>query len=266
MSPESARQLVRIAAGCGGTGTELAPFLDLSGVWFSTRTLTLDARTGTVHRRLTEVSSGFVHSAEEPNPGLEAFAASELPALVRSGAGVLVSISGGSVAEIADLGRRLGLLPGVAGVEINLVPTAPDLLQVTTGAEARAVAEAVAAALPAGLLVHAKVGLQHDRPTVLALLEATDALVVSGAPVAKAPQGSFGLLCGPAILPITLARIAAVRAVVGEHPLTAVGGVCTAADVHDLRGEGADAVQIGSALLHDPTRVTTILRALEGAS
>lgn len=270
MSTPTARDLIRVASGCGGTGVELAPFADLRGIWFSTRTLTLDPRPGGVGPAIAEVTSGFVHGAGEPNPGLEAFAAIELPALVRAGTRVLASISGGSAAEIVDLARRLVLLPGLAGVELNLSPTAPDLLCPRDHREATDLVAAVRD-VTRDVAVHTKVGPEHGPGVLAAMARESDAVVISGSSQARTRAGLVGQLSGPAVLPVTLARVAAARAAAADASLDdttliAVGGISSAHDVRALLDTGADAVQMGTALLHDPTTLDRTLRDLEGDS
>lgn len=88
---------VLVAAGCGGTGRELAPYVELAALGaFVTRSISLDARPGAGAPRVVETPSGLLH-ADGPNPGLEPFLATELPWLVRSGARVVVSITGATL-------------------------------------------------------------------------------------------------------------------------------------------------------------------------
>lgn len=77
---------VMVASGCGGTGRELAPYADLDGLTFVTRSLTLDPRPGGPSPRIAESPSGLVNAIGLHNPGLENFLAVELPWLVRAGA------------------------------------------------------------------------------------------------------------------------------------------------------------------------------------
>ncbi len=256
--------LVRVAAGASGTGIDLAAFTPLSGLWITTRTLTLDPRRSGAGVRIVESASGFVHAADRPNPGLEAFTATELPALVRAGARVLVSVSGRSVDEIVDLSRRLGITPGLAGLEVGLASGASDLVDIVGPRASADLLGRVRAVLPPGMLLHAKLGPAADAGTARAVSEQVDALVVSGGCPALLPDGGSGELVGPAILPVTAHRVAMLRTL--SVPLVAVGGVGCAADVLALLDAGADAVQIGSALLHDPAALNRILRDLEGVS
>ncbi|UFN44962.1 hypothetical protein LN652_01700 [Nocardioides okcheonensis] len=114
---------VMVAAGCGGTGRELAAYAGpdgLAGLPLVTRSLTLDPRPAATDPRVVEVPGGLLHDVRLPNPGLKHFLATELPWLVRAGVEVVVSIAGSTMGEYADLARRLSRAPGVAGLEVHL--------------------------------------------------------------------------------------------------------------------------------------------------
>ena len=52
---------VLTASGCGGTGRELAPYLDLARLGaFTTRTITLDPRPGSPGRRVVPTAAGVL--------------------------------------------------------------------------------------------------------------------------------------------------------------------------------------------------------------
>ena len=64
---------VLVAAGCGGTGRELAPYGDLAALGgFVTRSITLDARPVAPAPRIVETPSGLVNAIGLQNPGLDA--------------------------------------------------------------------------------------------------------------------------------------------------------------------------------------------------
>ena len=65
---------------------------------------------------------------------------------------------------------------------------------------------------------------------------------------------------GPAIKPLALAAVAAVRSAVAI-PVIGVGGIASAADALEFFVAGADAVQVGTANFVDPQ---VSLRVLDG--
>lgn len=259
---------VMVASGCGGTGRELAPFLDLDGVAFVTRSVTLDARQGASGPRVVEVSGGLVNAVGLPNPGLEHFLATELPWLVRAGARVFVSVAGSTLGEYADLARRLSRAPGVAGLEVNVgAPdeTGLDLFEVREPYHAASVVAAVRREFPADRPVLAKL-----RPDVSRVVEGARACHEAGATAvvlgntvpAAFPDGRPGGLSGPAVSPVVLRCLTETARSLPGVPLVACGGVHDAASARLFLGAGAVAVQIGTALLHDPTTVARVAAEL----
>jgi dihydroorotate dehydrogenase (NAD+) catalytic subunit len=259
---------VMVASGCGGTGRELSAYTDLVGLDFVTRSITLDPRPGGPSPRIVETPSGLVNAIGLQNPGLEHFLATELPWLVRAGVRVHVSIAGSTMGEYADLARRLSRAPGVAGLEINIgAPdqVGEDLFEVREPYHAASVVAAVRREFPGDLPVLAKL-----RPDLSRIVEGArgvvdagaTAVVIGNAVPAAMPDGRPGGLTGPAIGPIALRCVAAVT---GEFPDVAViggGGISTADDARRFLDAGARAVQIGTALLHDPTTVARVRAAL----
>ncbi|GAB2855550.1 nitronate monooxygenase [Nocardioides pacificus] len=262
---------VMTAAGCAGSGRELAAYgaLDAVGA-FVTRTITLDPRVGGPQPRIVESPAGLVHAVGLQNPGLEPFLATELPWLVQQGVRVVVSIAGTTVGEYADLARRLGRAPGLVGLELDLGepdPAGCGVLDASEPERAAAVVSAVCQDLPRGLQVWAKVRPDVTRvvSTARAVSEAgADAVVIGHALPAAFPDGRPGGLSGPAVGPVALRCVAQTHAALPAVPLIAAGGVSTADDVRRFLDAGARAVQVGTALLHDPTAVTRIVADLRG--
>lgn len=262
---------VLVASGCGGTGRELEPFGALDAVGgFVTRSVTVTARAGGPMPRLVETPSGLVHAVGLQNPGLDHFLATELPWLVQRGVRVFVSVVGRSLGEYAELARRLGRSPGVAGLEVNLAE--PDaavsgVLDVREPFHAASVVSAVQRDLPRGMPVLAKV-----RPDVVRVVESARtaleagaaAVVVGGALPAALPDGRPGGLSGPAIRPLALRCVADVHAALPDAQVVGVGGIVTAEDARAFLAAGATAVQVGTALLHDPTSATRLVADLRG--
>jgi len=247
---------VLVAAGCGGTGRELEPYGGLGAIGaFVTRSISLDARPGADAPRIVETPSGLLH-APGPQPGLEPFLATELPALVRSGTRVVVSITGASLGEHAELARRLATAPGLAAIEVAV------------GGEpfqAASVVAAVVRDLPRGLPVLAKLrpDLVRVVETARAVLDAGAAAVVVGdALPAALPDGRPAGLSGPAIRPISLRCVTEVHSALPDADVVGAGGIATTADARSFLAAGAVAVQVGTALLHDPTTAARIAAEL----
>jgi dihydroorotate dehydrogenase (NAD+) catalytic subunit len=264
---------VAVAAGCGGTGRELAAYVDLASLGaFVTRSITVQARQAPVslgaQAPVVESPSGLVFGLGCPNPGIDAFLALELPWLIQSGARVHVSLVGRSLGEYSELARRVGRTPGVAGVEVNLSDpdmTGHGLFDVREPFHAASAVAAVVRDLPRGVPVLAKLRTDVLRVTEVAraALEAGASGVVLGRALPAAlPDGRGAGLSGPAIFPLMLRCLADAAVALPEALLVACGGLGTPADVRMALDAGAAAVQIGTAVLHDPTTPARLTREL----
>lgn len=255
---------VLVASGCGGRGRELSPYLDWSRVGaFVTRTITSEPRLGRAGAVL-ETPSGLLHATGLPNPGLEQFLATELPPLVQLGVRVVVSIAGTDLRDHGFLARRIGQAPGVSAVEVNLAQpdaAALGLFEVREPFHAASVLQAVVRELPPGVPALAKI-----RPDLLRVVESArtvteagaGAVVVGHALPAALPDGRPAGLSGPAVAPLTLRCVTEVRDRLPEVQVVAAGGVVDTATARAYLDAGACAVQVGTALLHDPTTVARI--------
>lgn len=261
---------VMVAAGCGGTGRELAAYGDLSALGgFVTRSVTVAARLGGLGPRILETPSGLVHAVDLQNPGIDQFLALELPWLVQQRVQVFVSVVGRSLGEYAELARRLGRTPGVAGIEVNLSPPDAAGAGVFDAREPFHAASAVAAVrrdLPRGTPVLGKLrsDLLRVAESARAVLDAgADAVVVGNALPAAMPDGRPAGLSGPATRPLALRCLVEVVAAVPDATVVACGGITTGDDVRAALGNGARAVQVGTALLHDPTTAHRLLAEIQ---
>lgn len=263
---------VLVASGCGGTGRELTAYGalgDLGG--FVTRSITLNARPGGPAPRILESPSGLLHAVGLQNPGLDHFLATELPWLAQQDTRVVVSIAGSTLGEYAELARRLGRSPGVSAIEVNLsTPDAPGtgVFDVREPFHAASVVAAVVRDLPRGLPVLAKLRSDVVRvvETARGVLDAGAAAVVVGNAVPAAmPDGRPAGLSGPAIRPLALRCVAEVHEHLPEAQIVGAGGIAGADDARQFLAAGAVAVQIGTALLHDPTTAARVAAELRGA-
>ena len=262
---------VLIASGCGGTGRELAAYGGLGALGgFVTRSITLQERSGAPAPRLVETPSGLVNAIGLQNPGVAAFVTDELPVLLGLGATVVASVAGHTLGEYAEVARTLGRTPGVTALEINLSAPDADLSGVSEVREPFQAAGIVAACrrdLPRGVLLIAKLRTDALRvvETARAVVDAgAGAVVVGNALPAAMPDGRPGGLSGPAIRPLALRCVEVVAAALPETPVVGCGGIMDADDARLFLAAGARAVQVGTALFHDPTAAHRIAAALAG--
>ena len=259
------RTPVLTAAGCGGTGRELAAFTDLTRLGaFTTRTLTLDRRRGAAAPRLVPTTSGVLHDTGGQNPGLQGFLAIELPWLVQQQVRTVISVAGRALADFAELARHAGGAPGVGALEVDLSGryaggSALDLEPFGAGKAVHVLRRDTPRGVP--VLVKLTPGSHLVEVARQVVHEGADALVVGhGHPalgfdpqtLRPALAGEHGTLSGPAVLPLTVRAVADVRSALPDVPLVAAGGVRSGADALQLLLAGATAVAVGTALLTDP--------------
>ena len=267
---------VMTAAGTAGHGDELSAYLDLSALGaVVVKSLSADPWPGNPPPRVHETAAGMLNSVGLQGPGIAAWREHELPALVASGARVVVSIWGRSVEEYALAAAALEGCPDqVVAVEVNL--SCPNL---DGGAHLFAHdPEATRAALEAtagiGRPRWAKLSPNTDR-----LVEVAAAAERAGAEAVTLVNTVMGMiidtetrrpllgaggggLSGPAIHPVAVRAVHDVHVSLPDLPIVGVGGVATAVDAVELLLAGASAVQVGTATFADPRSVLLVLEGL----
>jgi dihydroorotate dehydrogenase (NAD+) catalytic subunit len=270
---------VLAASGCAGAGRELAQFIDVARVGaIISKSIMTEPRTGNPAPRLAETPSGLLNSVGLQGPGIDAFLQRDLPWLLSRGARAVVSIAGQTVREYGALAARLSDAAGVSAVEINLsCPNAEE-------------AGRLFALDPqhAGTVVAAVRGsLRYDIPVFAKLApDVTDIVAVSGACVAAgadglslinvllgmaidtvrqrpALAGTYGGLSGPAVRPVAVRCVWQVREAFPDVPIIGTGGVRTGRDALELLLAGASMVGVGTAIMHDPSACSRVVRELE---
>ena len=265
---------VMVAAGCGGTGRELDPYLDLAELGaVVTRSVTLDPRAGGPPPRVVETPSGLLTDDGLQGNGLQGFLATELPWLAQRQVRTVVSIAGRNLGEWAELARRVGLSPGVAAVEANLA-WPPGSVAARDSYQAGKILAAVRRDMPRGIPVLAKVApyVHHVVDVSRAAVKAgADAVVVGHGlpglaidPVTLRPAlgSGTGALSGPAVNAVALRCLWEVHEALPDVHLVGSGGVRSGFDVLAMLAAGARAVQVGTTVLHDPGAPRRILAEL----
>jgi dihydroorotate dehydrogenase (NAD+) catalytic subunit len=272
---------VLTASGCAAAGRELEPFAPVSALGaVVTKSVTLRPRAGRPTPRMAETPSGMLNSIGLQNPGVDAFLAHDLPWLADHGARAVVSIAGGSVADYAELARRLEHAPALVAVEVNIscpnVESRGEVFACDPPAAARVVT-AVRAELPAGVPVLAKLS-----PDVTDIVAVARACVDAGAdgltlintllglvidPVTMRPVlgGVTGGLSGPAIRPVAVRCVWQVHAALPAVPILGAGGIRTGLDALQFLLAGASAVSVGTAVFGDPSAPVRVLAELTTA-
>jgi len=265
---------VLIASGCAGTGKELQGLVDLRRVGgVVSRTITVEPREGSAPPRIVESAAGVVWDTGLQNPGIDAFVATELPALAAASP-VFVSIAGGTLEEYVRVTGVLQGRAGVAAIEVHLSAPDRELERPVIGAHADRVTEVVGAVarmslvpvfakLPGGVdVVPLAVAAARAGASALTLCASPPALAIDASAQRPALGASGGWLSGPALKPMTLRAVAEVHRALPRMPIVASGGIRTAGDAVEAMLAGASAVQVGTATLVDPAAPVTIAKGI----
>lgn len=267
---------VMTASGTAGHGAEMAAYMDLSRLGaVVVKSLSAEPWPGNPPPRIHPTPAGMLNSVGLQGPGLRSWRDQQLPALVRAGARVVVSIWGREVGDYADAAEIVADCgDAVVAVELNL--SCPNLGGAHLFAhDPAAAAEVVAATAACGRPRWAKLSAGTDRlvEVVAAVTEAGAAavtlintlpgMVIDLERRRPALGGGGGGLSGPAIHPVAVRCVYDVHAAMPEVAIVGVGGVATGEDAVEMLMAGADAVQVGTASFADPTSAERVRAGLE---
>ena len=267
------------AAGCAGTGRELAQYIDVAKIGaVVTKSIMIEPRAGRPTPRTAETSGGMLSSVGLQGPGVDAFLQRDLAWLLSRGARTVVSIAGSSAGEYAELADRLSDAAGVTAIELNL--SCPNVggrgrdFAAEPDAAARVV-EAVRGVARYDIPVIAKLSPDVvDIVTVaracvaagadaLSMINTLPGMVIDTGTMRPALAGGMGGLSGPAIRPIAVRCVWRTRQALPEVPIIGIGGVRTGRDALELILAGATLVGVGTVIFHDPSACARIQRELE---
>ncbi len=267
---------VLAASGCLGTGRE-ATLVDLhklgGGV---TRSITLAPSKGSPTPRVAEAASGMLTAVGLQNPGVGEFVAEDLPRMVKAGLRVIVSIAGSNLEEYIRVTSYLEGKPGIVALEVYLscpdeelgrgrpFYTRADRAAEVVGAVSRLSRFPVFAKLPPLLPGLVETARQCVRAGAhgLTLIDAVPGLAVDAGKLRPSLGSTIGGLSGPAIKPIALAAVHRVACAMPEVPIMGVGGIATGEDALEFLLAGAWAVQVGTAMLVNPSAPVEIAQGV----
>lgn len=259
---------VMTASGCAAAGRELDQFFDVAALGaIVTKSIMLNPRSGRPTPRMVETPSGMLNSIGLQGPGIDAFLARDLPWLVQRGARAVVSIAGEKPADYVELARRVGQAPGVAAIEVNIsCPNVENrgMVFACDPESSYRVMEEVRPHIPRDIPVFAKL-----TPDVTDIASIAGAVADAGAdgvtvintllglamdPDTLKPRlgGVTGGLSGPAVRPVAVRAVWQIRKALPDLPIIGVGGIRTGFDALEFVLAGADAVQVGTVIFHDP--------------
>ena len=265
---------VMTASGTAGYGTEVGAYVDLASLGaVVTKSLSPFDWAGNPAPRVVGTPAGMLNAVGLQNPGAQAWLDSEMPRLRRTGARVVASIWGRTVADYAAAAATLAGA-GLTALEVNV--SCPNLegRGQMFACDPSATADAISASAAAGVPVWAKL-----TPNVTDLVEVAEAALGAGADALTLINTIFGMsidpataqptlgnggggLSGPAIRPVAVRAIYDVREALGDVPIVGVGGVAKGEHAVELMAAGACAVQVGTASFWDPRAPASVLNEL----
>ena len=281
------RSPVMTASGTAGYGAELGGYGELAQLGaVVVKSLAAFEWAGNPAPRLHPAGVGMLNAVGLQGPGIEHWLAHELPVLLATGATVVASIWGRTVAEYRQAAELMSAAPAqVVAVEVNL--SCPNLGHSTGGNsdqrvaqsgifahDAELSAEVIAATQACGRPRWAKLSPNTDRVVAVAaavhaagaeavtLINTALGMVLSertGLPALAAGGGGYS---GRPLHAIAVRTVFDVHAALPKLSIVGVGGVSGGWDAAELMLAGASAVQVGTATFADPRAPWRVQRDL----
>ena len=241
---------------------------------FVSKTITPEPRAGNEPRRIWETPAGMINSIGLPNKGLEGFLAEDLPRLAELPVPLIVSVMATNREDFSRLVQAIGARDEVAAMELNV--SCPNVHSGLIVGEQPSETEALLEALrpltekplivkltpnvadPGAVAVAAEAG-GADAVSLINTLKASAIDPATGRPALAAGHGG---LSGPAVRPIALQQVRAVKSAC-ELPIIGMGGVSSGADAAEFIAAGATLVGVGTENFRDPRAGSRIAKELE---
>ncbi len=268
------RNPVLVASGTWGAlmDTVLDPGL-LGGV--VEKTVTKRPRKGNPPPRVWETAGGMLNSIGLENYGLEGWIKKRYPEVKDYPCALVLSVSGETVEEYAELVAALDRLPRVDAFELNI--SCPNvshgLDHATDPGSTERVVRLCRAATRRPIFAKLTPNVTDVVPVARAAMEGgADGVslinTLKGLAVdwrRRVPRlgGFTGGLSGPAVKPVALRMVWEIASKLPGTPILGIGGISRPEDVLEFAVAGASAVQVGTANFVD---VQTGSRLVEGVS
>ena len=267
------RAPVLTASGTAGHGAEFANYLDPAALGaVVVKSMRVGEWAGNPPPRVHPTAAGMINSVGLQGQGVAHWLTHELPDLVATGASVVASIWGNSVADYRAAADALAAAPAeVVAVEVNVsCPNLEDRSRMFAHS-ASATAEVIAATAGCGRPRWAKLSPNAaDLPEIALAAKGAGAEAVvltntllgmvidteSRRPVLGAKRCG---LSGSAIHPVAVRAVYDVHEAVPDLPIVGVGGTASGTDVVEFLLAGAAAVEVGTATFADPRAPRRIL-------
>jgi len=267
---------IMTASGTAGHGVELAPYGDLGALGaFVAKSLASFVWAGNPPPRVHPTPQGMLNAVGLQGPGIPHWLAEDLPDLRATGARIVASIWGRTLAEYTAAAEQLAAAgPEVIAVEVNL--SCPNL-EGRRGIFAHdpdVSAAVISATAACGRPRWAKLSPNTDRVVEVAaavhdagaeavtLINTLLGMVIDPRTRRPVLGNGGGGLSGRAIHPVAVRVVHDVHEALPSLPIIGVGGVANGWDAAELMIAGAAAVQVGTATFADPRAPWTVLTEL----
>jgi dihydroorotate dehydrogenase (NAD+) catalytic subunit len=243
---------------------------------FVSKTITPEPRAGNAPRRIWETPSGMINSIGLPNKGLDGFLAADLPRLADLPVPLIVSIMATTREGFARCVERVAARREVAALELNI--SCPNvhsgLIVGEDPSEAEALLDALRRRTEKPLIVKltpntadpaaVAAGAERGGADAISLINTLKGTAVDPATRGLALGNGYGGLSGPAVRPVALEQVRAVRARV-DLPIVGMGGISSGADTAEFLALGAAAIAVGTESFRDPRAGSRIAAELESS-
>ena len=267
---------VMTASGTSGHGAELSPYGDLAGLGaIVVKSLAPYAWEGNAAPRVHPTPHGMINAVGLQGPGVQAWLRDDLPTLAATGARVVASIWGRSVADYQLAAEQLADAgPSVVAVEVNL--SCPNLegrrgiFAHDAALSGEVLAATAACARPrwaklspnTDRLIEVAEAVQRAGAEAVVLINTVLGMVIDSQSRGAALGNGGGGLSGRAIHPVAVRAVFDVHQALPSLPIVGVGGIGSGWDAVEMMLAGASAVQVGTATFADPRAPWKVLGQL----
>ncbi|MDR0355108.1 MAG: dihydroorotate dehydrogenase [Deltaproteobacteria bacterium] len=276
IGPLTLKNPVMAASGVFGYGLELVDFCPPQKLGaIISKGLSLVPWKGNPAPRMAETAGGLLNAIGLENMGVDAFLASALGAVKKTGAVVGVNVLGRTEEDYAVLAEKLGRTEADF-IELNV--SCPNLAssggasfgadpvvaaRLTEKAVKRAGSKPVVVKLPplVGDVAALAKKLEEAGATALSLINSLPGLSINLQNRQADLGHGFGGLSGPPIKPLAL-RQTYLTAQAVKIPVIGVGGILNHLDALEFIAAGATAVQMGVGVLIDPSSPLAVIEGL----
>ena len=263
------------ASGTFSNGVEYVRMFDIQRLGaIVSKAITVKPRRGNVQPRIVETAGGMLNSIGLQNIGIDAILKDVAPVWATWQVPVIANIAGESVADYAELARRLDGVAGVSGIEVNI--SCPNVESgLDFGVEPRAAAEVTHAVrrqtdLPLIVklspnvtdIVSMAAAVDDAGADAVTLINTFPAMRIDVANRRPALGWGSGGLSGPALKPIALRMVYEVARAL-DIPIIGCGGVMCGEDAVEFLMAGASAVQVGTATFLNPSAPLEVIEGIE---